>query len=179
MLFLHRFYVENITQLKDIITVELFFLNVKSAVYNVSSFLLNVWGLKWWYMIDFIKGVFVLFFPHLVIHCLWTLAAPQLSRQCLQGTFFFFLSLLAWISKKQPQKVEKNTSPFREQVEATVGGHVEVLYLDLESCLLFMCLFFPFISPSGDYRSGKWERLQISCECTAGQCFYIHRSYPC
>lgn len=42
MLFLHRFYVENITQLKDIITVELFFLNVKSAVYNVSSFLLNV-----------------------------------------------------------------------------------------------------------------------------------------
>lgn len=35
-----RFYVENITQLKDIITVELFFLNAKSAVYNVSVFLL-------------------------------------------------------------------------------------------------------------------------------------------
>lgn len=34
-----RFYVENITQLKDIITVELFFLNAKSAVYNVSVFL--------------------------------------------------------------------------------------------------------------------------------------------
>ncbi|XP_039657705.1 FERM domain-containing protein 4B-like isoform X1 [Perca fluviatilis] len=32
--FLVRFYVENITQLKDIITVELFFLNAKSAVYN-------------------------------------------------------------------------------------------------------------------------------------------------
>lgn len=29
---------ENITQLKDIITVELFFLNAKSAVYNVSVF---------------------------------------------------------------------------------------------------------------------------------------------
>uniref|UniRef100_A0A7N6BRC3 FERM domain-containing protein n=1 Tax=Anabas testudineus TaxID=64144 RepID=A0A7N6BRC3_ANATE len=37
--FLVRFYVDNITQLKDIITVELFFLNAKSAVYNVSSFL--------------------------------------------------------------------------------------------------------------------------------------------
>uniref|UniRef100_A0A4W6DF57 FERM domain containing 4B n=1 Tax=Lates calcarifer TaxID=8187 RepID=A0A4W6DF57_LATCA len=36
--FLVRFYVENITQLKDIITVELFFLNAKSAVYNVSFF---------------------------------------------------------------------------------------------------------------------------------------------
>lgn len=34
---LYRFYVENITQLKDIITVELFFLNAKSAVYNVSD----------------------------------------------------------------------------------------------------------------------------------------------
>lgn len=33
-----RFYVENITQLKDIITVELFYLNAKSAVYNVSVF---------------------------------------------------------------------------------------------------------------------------------------------
>lgn len=33
---LPRFYVENITQLKDIITVELFFLNAKSAVFNVS-----------------------------------------------------------------------------------------------------------------------------------------------
>ncbi|KAM7405048.1 hypothetical protein PAMP_012338 [Pampus punctatissimus] len=32
--FLVRFYVENITQLKDVITVELFFLNAKSAVYN-------------------------------------------------------------------------------------------------------------------------------------------------
>ncbi|XP_034028800.1 FERM domain-containing protein 4B [Thalassophryne amazonica] len=32
--FLVRFYVENITQLKDIITVELFFLNAKSAVYS-------------------------------------------------------------------------------------------------------------------------------------------------
>ncbi|XP_026224437.1 FERM domain-containing protein 4B-like isoform X3 [Anabas testudineus] len=32
--FLVRFYVDNITQLKDIITVELFFLNAKSAVYN-------------------------------------------------------------------------------------------------------------------------------------------------
>uniref|UniRef100_A0A8C4H321 FERM domain containing 4B n=1 Tax=Dicentrarchus labrax TaxID=13489 RepID=A0A8C4H321_DICLA len=32
--FLVRFYVENITHLKDIITVELFFLNAKSAVYN-------------------------------------------------------------------------------------------------------------------------------------------------
>ncbi|XP_076023063.1 FERM domain-containing protein 4B [Genypterus blacodes] len=32
--FLVRFYVESITQLKDIITVELFFLNAKSAVYN-------------------------------------------------------------------------------------------------------------------------------------------------
>ncbi|XP_034393359.1 FERM domain-containing protein 4B-like isoform X1 [Cyclopterus lumpus] len=32
--FLVRSYVENITQLKDIITVELFFLNAKSAVYN-------------------------------------------------------------------------------------------------------------------------------------------------
>ncbi|XP_075898117.1 FERM domain-containing protein 4B-like isoform X2 [Nelusetta ayraudi] len=32
--FLVRFYVENITQLKDIITVELFFLNAKSAVFN-------------------------------------------------------------------------------------------------------------------------------------------------
>ncbi|XP_056129874.1 FERM domain-containing protein 4B [Lampris incognitus] len=32
--FLVRFYVENITQLKDIITVELFFLNAKSAVHN-------------------------------------------------------------------------------------------------------------------------------------------------
>ncbi|XP_061840927.1 FERM domain-containing protein 4B isoform X3 [Nerophis lumbriciformis] len=32
--FLVRFYVENITQLKDIITVELFFLNAKSAVNN-------------------------------------------------------------------------------------------------------------------------------------------------
>nr|XP_019951459.1 PREDICTED: FERM domain-containing protein 4B-like isoform X4 [Paralichthys olivaceus] len=32
--FLVRFYVENITLLKDIITVELFFLNAKSAVYN-------------------------------------------------------------------------------------------------------------------------------------------------
>lgn len=37
---LHRFYVENITQLKDIITVELFFLNAKSAVFNVSVCLL-------------------------------------------------------------------------------------------------------------------------------------------
>ncbi|XP_068185595.1 FERM domain-containing protein 4B-like isoform X2 [Antennarius striatus] len=32
--FLVRFYVENITQLKDVVTVELFFLNAKSAVYN-------------------------------------------------------------------------------------------------------------------------------------------------
>lgn len=32
-----RFYVENIMQLKDIITVELFFLNAKFAVYNVSD----------------------------------------------------------------------------------------------------------------------------------------------
>ncbi|XP_063321200.1 FERM domain-containing protein 4B isoform X5 [Pelmatolapia mariae] len=32
--FLVRFYVENITQLKDIITVELFYLNAKSAVYS-------------------------------------------------------------------------------------------------------------------------------------------------
>eukprot|EP00066_Takifugu_rubripes_P001971 XP_003963544.2 PREDICTED: FERM domain-containing protein 4B-like [Takifugu rubripes] len=32
--FLVRFYVENITHLKDIITIELFFLNAKSAVYN-------------------------------------------------------------------------------------------------------------------------------------------------
>uniref|UniRef100_A0A1A8NEW7 FERM domain containing 4B n=1 Tax=Nothobranchius pienaari TaxID=704102 RepID=A0A1A8NEW7_9TELE len=32
--FLVRFYVENIAQLKDIITVELFYLNAKSAVYN-------------------------------------------------------------------------------------------------------------------------------------------------
>ncbi|KAF7667441.1 hypothetical protein LDENG_00060270 [Lucifuga dentata] len=32
--FLVRFYVESITQLKDIITVELFFLNAKSAVFN-------------------------------------------------------------------------------------------------------------------------------------------------
>uniref|UniRef100_A0A3P9L079 FERM domain containing 4Bb n=1 Tax=Oryzias latipes TaxID=8090 RepID=A0A3P9L079_ORYLA len=32
--FMVRFYVENITQLKDIITVELFYLNAKSAVYN-------------------------------------------------------------------------------------------------------------------------------------------------
>lgn len=46
MLHLHRFYVENITQLKDIITVELFFLNAKSAVYNVSAFLLLFCGLK-------------------------------------------------------------------------------------------------------------------------------------
>lgn len=29
---------ENITQLKDIITVELFYLNAKSAVYSVSAF---------------------------------------------------------------------------------------------------------------------------------------------
>uniref|UniRef100_A0A669E7P4 FERM domain containing 4B n=1 Tax=Oreochromis niloticus TaxID=8128 RepID=A0A669E7P4_ORENI len=36
--FLVRFYVENITQLKDIITVELFYLNAKSAVYSVSAF---------------------------------------------------------------------------------------------------------------------------------------------
>uniref|UniRef100_A0A8C6NXF0 FERM domain containing 4B n=1 Tax=Nothobranchius furzeri TaxID=105023 RepID=A0A8C6NXF0_NOTFU len=38
--FLVRFYVENIAQLKDIITVELFYLNAKSAVYNriVTSF---------------------------------------------------------------------------------------------------------------------------------------------
>lgn len=36
-LILYRFYVENITHLKDIITIELFFLNAKSAVYNVSS----------------------------------------------------------------------------------------------------------------------------------------------
>uniref|UniRef100_A0A8C6MHC9 FERM domain containing 4B n=1 Tax=Nothobranchius furzeri TaxID=105023 RepID=A0A8C6MHC9_NOTFU len=35
--FLVRFYVENIAQLKDIITVELFYLNAKSAVYNVSE----------------------------------------------------------------------------------------------------------------------------------------------
>ena len=35
----HRFYVESITLLKDIITVELFFLNAKSAVYNVSVLL--------------------------------------------------------------------------------------------------------------------------------------------
>lgn len=35
-LILCRFYVENITHLKDIITIELFFLNAKSAVYNVS-----------------------------------------------------------------------------------------------------------------------------------------------
>ncbi|XP_058499176.1 FERM domain-containing protein 4B isoform X2 [Solea solea] len=34
LVFLVRFYVENITQLKDIITVELFFLNAKAAVYN-------------------------------------------------------------------------------------------------------------------------------------------------
>lgn len=33
---LSRCYVENIMQLKDIITVELFFLNAKTAVYNVS-----------------------------------------------------------------------------------------------------------------------------------------------
>lgn len=33
---IYRFYIENITQLRDIITVELFFLNAKSAVYNVS-----------------------------------------------------------------------------------------------------------------------------------------------
>uniref|UniRef100_A0A3Q2CCN9 FERM domain containing 4Bb n=1 Tax=Cyprinodon variegatus TaxID=28743 RepID=A0A3Q2CCN9_CYPVA len=39
--FLVRFYVENITQLKDIITVELFYLNAKSAVYNVSVFFSN------------------------------------------------------------------------------------------------------------------------------------------
>ncbi|XP_010779862.1 FERM domain-containing protein 4B-like [Notothenia coriiceps] len=32
--FLVRFYLESITQLKDITTVELFFLNAKSAVYN-------------------------------------------------------------------------------------------------------------------------------------------------
>lgn len=37
-LILYRFYVENITHLKDIITIELFFLNAKSAVYNVSIF---------------------------------------------------------------------------------------------------------------------------------------------
>lgn len=36
----YRFYVENITQLKDIITIELFFLNAKSAVFNVSACLL-------------------------------------------------------------------------------------------------------------------------------------------
>uniref|UniRef100_A0A3B5M1R8 FERM domain containing 4B n=1 Tax=Xiphophorus couchianus TaxID=32473 RepID=A0A3B5M1R8_9TELE len=45
--FLVRFYLENITQLKDIITVELFYLNAKSAIYNVSGFLLCVfWELK-------------------------------------------------------------------------------------------------------------------------------------
>uniref|UniRef100_A0A3B3VEU1 FERM domain containing 4B n=1 Tax=Poecilia latipinna TaxID=48699 RepID=A0A3B3VEU1_9TELE len=45
--FLVRFYLENITQLKDIITVELFYLNAKSAVYNVSGFLICVfWELK-------------------------------------------------------------------------------------------------------------------------------------
>uniref|UniRef100_A0A8C4H2H3 FERM domain containing 4B n=1 Tax=Dicentrarchus labrax TaxID=13489 RepID=A0A8C4H2H3_DICLA len=44
--FLVRFYVENITHLKDIITVELFFLNAKSAVYNVSISLLFFWGFK-------------------------------------------------------------------------------------------------------------------------------------
>lgn len=44
--FPERFYVENITQLKDIITVELFFLNAKSAVYNVSVFPLFFLGLE-------------------------------------------------------------------------------------------------------------------------------------
>lgn len=54
-----RFYVENITQLKDIITVELFFLNAKSAVYNVSVFPLFFLGLE--VMIHDSAGCFVFF----------------------------------------------------------------------------------------------------------------------
>ena len=34
---IHRFYIEKISFLKENTTVELFFLNAKSAVYNVSS----------------------------------------------------------------------------------------------------------------------------------------------
>lgn len=67
-LILCRFYVENITHLKDIITIELFFLNAKSAVYNVSV----VWVLRCLFSVAELL---------LMIHRLWTLIGCQLSRQ--------------------------------------------------------------------------------------------------
>lgn len=69
-LMLYRFYVENITHLKDIITIELFFLNAKSAVYNVSIICVGK-------ALMFICVAELL----LMIHRVWTLIACQLSRQ--------------------------------------------------------------------------------------------------
>lgn len=69
----HRFYVENITQLKDIITVELFYLNAKSAVYSVSAF-------SYFYSILKQCKMILLFSSQLVmIHCLWTLSSADNS----------------------------------------------------------------------------------------------------
>lgn len=63
---LHRFYLENITQLKDIVTVELFFLNAKSAVYNVSTAPSFLWGF------EAMKDDSVLLNSFQMIHCLLT-----------------------------------------------------------------------------------------------------------
>lgn len=100
LLFFYRFYAENITHLKDIITIELFFLNSKCAVYNVSS---SFERMKH----DSAQLLICLAEHLLMIHSLWTLIACQLSRRSLQGISF---SEKTAGQKKQRKKKKKRPS---------------------------------------------------------------------
>ncbi|XP_068561320.1 FERM domain-containing protein 4B-like isoform X2 [Cebidichthys violaceus] len=111
--FLVRFYVENITQLKDITTVELFFLNAKSAVYNVSVFfpLFSFEAMK----NDAASCVFcfVLFSTvFLMIRCLWTPCGSADNGRRAQFPPLCWLeckvdSLRKTIKKKKKKKKKK------------------------------------------------------------------------
>lgn len=125
-LFFHRFYAENITHLKDIITIELFFLNSKCAVYNVSS---SFERMKH----DSAQLLICLAEHLLMIHSLWTLTACQLSRHSLQGISF------------SEKTAEKNNKRRRRR------GHLRAWYFvgdaGLESSvavhdLCYSCIFF-------------------------------------
>lgn len=90
----------------------------------------------------------------MMIHRLWTLVAPQLSRQCLQGTIFS----LCWLKykgdslRKQGKKEKAQgfiLGPSRGQCRTTQ----KIVCLDLESSLQEHPLHFSplLICLSGDY----------------------------
>lgn len=91
----HRFYIEKITFLKENTTVELFFLNAKALVFNVSIFYFVLFILRRLFsacpsVLDYVKLLFlnyVLKSPHchpLVRHVFW-----HYSNRSLNGALEF------------------------------------------------------------------------------------------